>query len=595
METDVKSLDTSGLSTPITSLETAPPSGSDVHAGLLPAGNKSYVSGRQDLPLMHKTIPQLFADTVASHGWREAAVFCQEGIRWSYKDLANQVDDLAAGLRALGMERGDRLGIWSPNRPEWLVTQLATARIGVMLVNINPAYQLVELEYALNKSSSRALIVAERFKKSDYLGMLQSLAPELERAEPGKLVAQRLPHLRVVIRCGAKKSPGMLNYADVLKLGGPAHRNDLDALSATLDPDDPINIQFTSGTTGLPKGATLTHKNITNNAMFVGAAMRFTEQDRLCIAVPLYHCFGMVMGNLTCICTGSKMVFPGEGFDPGDTLAAIAKERCTAVHGVPTMFVAELAHPQFADFDFSSLRTGIMAGAPCPVKVMEEVMQKMHMKEVTIAYGMTETSPVSFQSATDDPINKRVSSVGRVQPHVEVKLVDDNDAIVPVGVKGELCTRGYLVMHGYWDDEEQTKAVLVNGWMHTGDLAVMDKEGYTEIVGRVKDMVIRGGENIYPREIEEFLFRHPKVKQVQAFGVPDAKYGEELCCWIILHHGETAEEEEIRSYCRGQISHFKIPRHMRFVDEIPMTVTGKPQKYLMRDTMIAELASGKTD
>ncbi len=580
------------LSTPITSLGAGRPERAAPGAdSRVPADNRSHVAGRCDLPLMHKTIPQLFADAVAKHGWREAAVFRKEGVRWSYKDLQGQVDRLASSLRALGLGPRDRLGIWSPNRPEWLVAQLATARIGVILVNINPAYQMAEVEFALAKSGCKAVIIAESFKKSNYVDMIRGLAPELERCEPGKLVAQRLPQLRTVIRCGAARTPGMHSYGEVMEMGGPAHLNDLDSLSATLDPDDPINIQFTSGTTGAPKGATLTHKNITNNARFVGEAMRFSEQDRLCIPVPLYHCFGMVMGNLTCICFGAAMVFPGEGFDPGETLAAISAERCTAVHGVPTMFVAELDHPDIADFDLSSLRTGIMAGAPCPIEVMNRVIERMHLKEVTIAYGMTETSPVSFQSSTDDPVDRRVSSIGRVQPHVEVKVVDEGGAIVPVGERGELCTRGYLVMRGYWDEEEKTKEVLVDGWMHTGDLAVIDKDGYAEIVGRAKDMVIRGGENIYPREIEEFLFRHPKVQQVQVFGVPDAKMGEELCCWIIPSPGEEVQEEEIRSFCRGQIAHYKIPRHIRFVDEIPMTVTGKPQKFIMRDRMAEELAA----
>ena len=428
------------------------------------------------------------------------------------------------------------------------------------------------------------------FKSSDYLGMLQSLAPDMQAGEAGRLRLAKLPHLCIVIRLGTEKSAGMLNYADVLGMAGPAQRARLDMLTAELQPDDAINIQFTSGTTGLPKGATLTHRNIVNNGWFVGECMKFTEADILCIPVPLYHCFGMVLSVLACVSHGACMAFPGEGFDPVEVLGAVEAERCTALHGVPTMFIAELDHPEFGRFDLSSLRTGIMAGAPCPIEVMKRVVSDMGMKEVTIAYGMTETSPVSFQSSTDDPLERRVSTVGRIHPHVEVKIVDDAGRTLQPGERGELCTRGYSVLRGYWGDEASfAEAIDAEGWMRTGDLAVIDDEGYCNIVGRVKDMVIRGGENLYPREIEEYLYRMPQIQDVQVFGVPDAKYGEELCAWIVLKPGESLTDEDVRAWCRGQIAHQKIPRHVRFVAEFPMTVTGKPQKFIMRAKMMQDL------
>jgi len=551
---------------------------------------QSYVSGRTDVPLLYETIPAALDRTVEKFGGREALVVRHQDIRWSYYDLKREVDALAAGLLALGLEPGDRIGIWSPNRVEWVVTQFATAKAGLILVNINPAYRLAELEYALNKVGCKAIITADRFKTSDYLGMLEALAPELASAEPGKLDAAKLPALKTVIRMGEDKTPGMLNYADVTRLAGPAMLERLQTVAAGLQPDDAINIQFTSGTTGFPKGATLSHYNILNNGYFVAEAMRFTEEDRLCIPVPLYHCFGMVMGNLGCITHGATMVFPDEAFEPGAVLATIEAERCTALYGVPTMFVAVLEHAEFGRFDLSSLRTGCMAGAPCPIEVMKRVIGDMGMGDVTIAYGMTETSPVSFQSSPDDPLERRVSTVGRIHPHVEVKIVDEQGRITPPGTQGELLTRGYSVMKGYWDDAERTaEAIDDAGWMHTGDLGVIDEEGYGNIVGRVKDMVIRGGENVYPREIEEYLFRHPKVQDVQVFGVPDQRFGEELCAWVVLRDGEQADEEEIREFCRGQIAHYKIPRYVRFVDAFPMTVTGKAQKFAMRDAMIEEL------
>ncbi len=551
---------------------------------------KAHVQGPQDEPLLTVTIPQMLQDTVGRHGARDALVVRHQNIRWTYYDLARAVDDLAAGLLALGLEPGDRIGIWSPNRYEWVVTQFATARAGLVLVNINPAYRLAEVDYALNKVAAKALIIAPSFKTSDYIGMMQTLAPELAQAEPGRLQAQRLPHLRMLIRMGAEKTPGMLNYGDVTRLAGPAQRARLAKITPDLDPDDAINIQFTSGTTGAPKGATLTHRNVVNNGWFIGERMRFTERDRLCIPVPLYHCFGMVLANLACVTHGACMVFPGEGFDPREVLETVAAERCTALHGVPTMFIAELDHPDFRKYDLSSLRTGIMAGAPCPIEVMKRVVADMGMREVTIAYGMTETSPVSFQSTTDDPLERRVSTVGRIHPHVEVKIVDDRGKTARPGERGELLTRGYSVMRGYWDEPEKTRdSIDEGGWMHTGDLATIDEEGYCNIVGRVKDMVIRGGENLYPREIEEYLFRHPKVQAVQVFGVPDDKYGEELCAWVMVKPGERLEPEELKDFCRGQIAHQKIPRYISVVDEFPMTVTGKPQKFLMRAEMVKQL------
>ena len=575
------------LKTPITSLDSGTASG---EASRLPRGGMSHVRGASEPPLLHVTVPQLLESAASRFGGRDAAVFPQFGIRWTYADFREEVDKLAAALLALGVEKGDRVGIWAPNRPEWLTLQFASARIGAILVNINPAYRLSELEYALNKSGCKALLTAAQFKSSDYIGMLQTLAPEWAKCEPGKLSSARLPHMRAVVRAGDEKTPGMLNYDEALACAGPAHRARLDALSAELDPDDAINIQFTSGTTGAPKGATLTHANIINNGRFTAAAMRFSEKDRLCIPVPLYHCFGMVLAVLACVPTGAAMVFPGEAFDPLEALSAVAAEKCTALHGVPTMFVAELDHPEFSRFDLSSLRTGIMAGAPCPIEVMRRVTSEMHMREITIAYGMTETSPISFQSNTDDPLEKRVSTVGRVHPHVEVKIADENGNTVKTGERGELMTRGYSVMKGYWDDEARTaESITPDGWMKTGDLAVLDSEGYCNIVGRVKDMLIRGGENVYPREIEEFLYRHPKAQQAQVFGVPDAKYGEEVCAWIVLKSGESATAEEILEFCRGQIAHYKIPRHIRFVESFPVTISGKPQKFKMREAMIKEL------
>jgi fatty-acyl-CoA synthase len=554
-----------------------------------PRGGLSHVYGASEPALSRRTIPQWLDDTAARWGESAACVFHAEGLRWSWAQLRELSDRLAGALLKLGFGKGERIGIWAPNRSEWILTQYASARIGAILVNINPAYRLAELDYALNKVACKGLITAPGFKTSAYLQMLETLAPELAHCAPGALAAAKLPQLRTVVRMGAEKSPGMYNFADLLALADAASIDAARAASGGLSCEDAINIQFTSGTTGAPKGATLTHLNIVNNAIDVARTMGYGHGDRLCIPVPLYHCFGMVMSSLASAVTGGTMVFPGEGFDAGQTLQAIHDERCTHLHGVPTMFIAELDHPQFARFDLASLRGGIMAGSPCPIEVMKRVNQQMNMREVTIAYGMTETSPVSFQSSTADPLERRVSTVGRVMPHLEVKIVDPEGATVPVGEKGELCTRGYSVMLGYWDDAARTRESVREGWMHTGDLATIDAEGYCNIVGRVKDMLIRGGENVYPREIEEFLFRHPKVGQVQVFGVPDRKYGEEVAAWIVLKPGEQASEEEIRAFCRERIAHYKVPRHVRFVAELPMTVTGKAQKFVMRAKMIEEL------
>ena len=551
---------------------------------------QSYVHGASDKALIGETIGVHFSRAVERWGGLEALVVVHQNIRWTYADLAREVDAFAAGLLALGLEPGDRIGIWSPNNAEWVVTQFATAKAGLILVNINPAYRISELEYALNKVSCKALITAATFKTSDYIAMLNEIAPEIANCAPGALKSARLPHLRTIIQIGPEAAPGLYAFDDIAGLAGDAERARITALADELQFDDPINIQFTSGTTGFPKGATLTHFNILNNGFFVGEAMKLDETDRLCIPVPLYHCFGMVLGNLACITHGSAIIYPDEAFEPLSVLRTVQAEKCTGLHGVPTMFIAELDHPQFAEFDLSTLRTGIMAGSPCPTEVMKRVVDQMNMAEVTIAYGMTETSPVSFQSSTDDTLERRVSTVGRIFPHVEAKIIDEDGRIVAPGETGEFLTRGYSVMQGYWDDPERSaEAIDAAGWMHTGDLAIIDAEGYGNIVGRVKDMVIRGGENVYPREVEEYLFRHPKIQDVQVFGVPDPKYVEEICAWVILNAGETATEDEIKEFCKGQIAHYKVPRYVRFVDEFPMTVTGKAQKFIMRDSMIEEL------
>jgi fatty-acyl-CoA synthase len=550
----------------------------------------SYVCGIADAPLLGDTIGRSL--DLAAQRWanRDAMVSPSHHVRWSWKELAERVDALAAGFLALGLERGARIGVWSLNRPEWALTQFAAAKAGLILVTINPAYRLTELEFALAKVGCAAIVTATAFKTSKYMEMLNTLLPELATSRPGDLHAARLPQLRSVIQVGEPACPGTIPFEEVARMGGERHKTALVALAAQLQFDDPVNIQFTSGTTGSPKGVTLTHHNILNNGYFTGRAMRLTEKDRICIPVPLYHCFGMVMGNLASVTLGAAMVYPGEGFDPLTTLQTIEKEKCTTLYGVPTMFIAELDHPEFFKFDLSSLRTGIMAGAPCPIEVMRRVNEQMNMREVTIAYGMTETSPVSFQSSTDDPLERRVSTVGRIHPHVEVKVVDLEGRVVPRGERGELCTRGYSIMQGYWDEPQKTADVLdQSGWMHTSDIAVIDKEGYCNIVGRIKDMVIRGGENLYPREIEEFLYKHPKIQDVQIFGVADDRYGEELCAWVRVRAGETLTAEDVRGFCQGQIAHNKIPRYVEFVDAFPMTVTGKIQKFVMREQVESRL------
>lgn len=550
----------------------------------------SISSGPTDQLLMNETIGKCFRTTAAAYPDHDGLIVRHQGVSWTYAEYLQRVDELAAGLLALGIKPGDRVGIWAPNCYEWCLTQYATASIGAIMVCINPAYRVYELEYALNKVQCRALITAERFKTSDYLGILRELAPEIDHCQPGALQLEKLPHLDIVVRMGEETSAGMYNFGDVCQLGEQAHYDQLAELGQGLDPDSPINIQFTSGTTGNPKGATLTHNNILNNGKLVGDGMKLTATDRLCIPVPLYHCFGMVMGNLACITHGSAAVFPGEGFDPEATLLTVAEEKCTALHGVPTMFIAELDAPGFEDYDLSSLRTGIMAGATCPVEVMRNVLDHMHMSDVLIAYGQTETSPVNHMTATDDPIEKRVGTVGRTAPHVEVKITDESGETLPIGERGEICVRGYSVMDGYWDDEQRTTETIDSEkWLHSGDIGIMDAEGYVQVVGRIKDMIIRGGENVYPREVEEFLYTHPAILEAQVFGIPHEKYGEEVCAWIQLQDGENLSEEELRSFCKDRITHFKIPSQVRFVSEFPMTVTGKIQKFLMRDDMASSL------
>ncbi|WP_420620640.1 AMP-binding protein [Candidatus Poriferisocius sp.] len=537
--------------------------------------NLSSASGPTTTPLLDETISANLARTVDSHGDRDALISVEQGLRFTYREFAAAVDAAAAGLMALGVQVGDRVGIWSPNCAEWVLVQYATARIGSILVTINPAYRVAELEYVLNQSGISVLVAAESFSHSDYRGMIEK-------------VRDRVPAQQVVYLQTS-------DWEDLLVAGQTVSAEQLEERSAGLLPDDPINIQYTSGTTGFPKGATLSHRNILNNGFFVGEACGYTAADRVCIPVPFYHCFGMVLGNLACTTHGAAIVVPSAGFDAAASLRACEQERCTSLYGVPTMFIAELGEPELDNYNLSSLRTGIMAGSPCPVEVMKQVVDRMNMTEVTIAYGMTETSPVSTQTSADDSLDMRVSTVGRAHPHVEVRIVNpDTGEIVPRGQAGEFMTRGYSVMLGYWDDEARTaEAVDDEGWMHTGDLAVMDDDGYINIVGRIKDMIIRGGENVYPREIEEYLYRHPDVVEVQVVGVPDARYGEEIMAWVQLRDGASLDAEDIKKFCRGQIAHYKIPRYIKFTDEFPMTITGKIQKYLMRKQSIEELGLGE--
>jgi len=551
----------------------------------------SYVHGVSSTPLLGLTVGAAFERAASRWPERPALAVRHQDVHWSYGELKAKVDAFAGGLVALGLEPGERIGVWAPNCAEWVIAQFATAKAGLILVNINPAYRLPELAYALNTVECAALITAPSLKTSNYIEMLNTLMPELAKSLPGQLKSKKIPSLRLVARLGDERSPGMLNFDDIPRMAEAEHHRALEALGQTLQFDDPINIQFTSGTTGTPKAATLTHHNIVNNAYFTGLQMQLGEDDRVCIPVPMYHCFGMVLGTLTCVVHGAAMVFSSAGFDPGAVLATVAAETCTALHGVPTMFIAELDHPGFAKHDLSSLRTGIMAGAPCPVELMKRVMEEMHLSQITIAYGMTETGPVSTQTSIDDPIERRVETVGRVLPHTEIKIVNGDGRIVPCGTPGELMTRGYCVMPKYWNDPERTaKAIDEARWIASGDIAVVDEAGYFQIVGRLKDMLIRGGENIFPREIEEFLYTHPKIEEAEVCGVPDPKYGEEVCAWIKLREGEQATAEEIRAFCEGKIAHFKIPKYIKFVEEFPMTVTGKVQKYMMREAMAEELA-----
>ena len=560
-----------------------------------PPATLSHVRGDTSQPLLDDTVGAMLARIAAAWPDHEALVVPPQGVRWTWREFDDRVTRLAAGLLALGLERGDRIGIWSLNRSEWVLMQFASARAGLVLVNINPAYRTHELEYALERVGCKALVLVRAFKTSNYIGLLREVVPELDQSAPGDLHAARLPMLRHVVVMGdGADVAGAWRFDDVADCRDPDAHARVREMQGLLDAHDPINIQFTSGTTGAPKGATLTHHNVVNNGFFIGERLRFTERDRLCIPVPFYHTFGMVLANLAAVTHGTCMVLPGEGFDPDATLRTVEDERCTALHGVPTMFIAMLAHPRFHDFDLSTLRTGIMAGSTCPIEVMRQVMSKMHMSEVTIAYGMTETSPVSFQTTADDPVDRRVDSVGRIHPHVEVRIADRDGNAVPRGEVGELHTRGYSVMRGYWKDPERTaEAVDADGWMHTGDLATIDDDGYCRIVGRLKDMLIRGGENIYPREIEEFLYTHPDVVDVQVFGVPDRKYGEEACAWIRLSPGATTTARDIRDFCRDKIAHYKIPRYIEFVDDYPLTVSGKVQKHLMREEMTRRLSAGE--
>ncbi|MEM9386343.1 MAG: AMP-binding protein [Pseudomonadota bacterium] len=552
--------------------------------------SSSYVCGTGPEPLRYQTIGMALRESAERWPTGEALVVCEQNVRMSYSELDTAVTRLAAALLALGLTPGDRIGIWSVNCVEWVLTQLAAARAGLVLVTVNPAYRSSELRHALTKTNSRALVFGEGFREASYAQMLSELMPELEVSSPGDTVSTAacpaLEHLVAI----APESPvaAARTFASLGHLVTPQVLAELESITVALQPDDPINVQFTSGTTGLPKGATLSHFNILNNGFFCAQGMRFTARDRLCIPVPLYHCFGMVMGVLGCLTHGATMVFPGASFQAETVLRAVESERCTGLYGVPTMFIAELDHPHFEGFDLSSLRTGIMAGAPCPIEVMRRVIERMHLREITIAYGMTETSPVSFQTAVDDPIEQRVGTVGRIHPHVQVKIVDAKGSTVPRGETGELCTRGYSVMLGYWDDEVRSQESIDRaGWMHTGDQATIDEDGYCRIVGRVKDMIIRGGENIYPREVEEYLYQHPKIQDVAVFGVPDDKYGEQVAAWIRLHDGEQCTEAELRDFCEKQIAYFKIPKYFQFVDEFPMTVTGKIQKFVMRQRLRA--------
>jgi fatty-acyl-CoA synthase len=551
----------------------------------------SYVHGSSSVPLLGETIGSALQRTAEQFGDRDAVISCHQNLQYTYSQLLAEVNRAARAFLALGVQRGDRVGIWSANAAEWMVTQYAAAKAGAILVNINPSYRLRELEFVLNQSGVAILVTARAFRKADYVEMLLGLAPELPSAGNAALHARKLPSLKHVVFLGDDPAPGGVTWAEFMEAGSLSPQSEVDAREALLQFDDPVNIQYTSGTTGSPKGATLSHHNILNNGFFVGEMLRYTPDDRICVPVPFYHCFGCVMGSLAALTHAAAVIIPAESFDPKATLRAIETHRCTSIYGVPTMFISQLEHLASGRFRLESLRTGIMAGAPCPIKVMREVVERMHVPEVTICYGMTETSPVSFQSAVDDPIESRVSTVGRIHPHIECKIVDpETGAVVARGTSGELCTRGYSVMLGYWNNPAATaQAIDAAGWMHTGDLAIMRDDGYVNISGRIKDLIIRGGENIDPREIEEFLYTHPGISEVQVIGVPDAKYGEEVCAWVRLRTDETAGAEELRQFCRGQIATYKIPRYIRFTTDFPTTVTGKIQKFRMREISIGEL------
>lgn len=551
----------------------------------------SYASGTSDKPLLGMTIGEAFDRTVSLHADREAIISIHQNMRLTYRQLSEQVNIAAKALMALGLQKGDRIGIWSPNNLEWLITQYASAKIGSVLVTINPAYRSHELDYVLKQSGCRALVIQNQFKTSDYEGMVRELCPQLNRCLPGQLEHSEFKSLSSVISMTSSSVTGIFNWQAMLALASSTSDDELQLRAQQLDMDEAINIQYTSGTTGFPKGATLSHHNILNNGYFTAGTMNFTEVDKLVVPVPLYHCFGMVMANLGCLTHGACLVYPSEGFEPEAVLQAVQQEQATALYGVPTMFIAELALDNFTDYDLSSLRTGVMAGAPCPVETMKQVNELMHMTEVEIAYGMTETSPVSFQTRVDAPLAKRVSTVGTVHPHVEVKIIDaETGKTCPVNEMGELCTRGYSVMIGYWENDAATASAIDDaGWMHTGDIAIMDNEGYVNIVGRIKDMIVRGGENVYPREIEEYLMNHDSIEDVQVTGVPDPKFGEEIIAWVSLKSGAKMNEDDIKAFCKGKIAHYKVPRYIKFTDEFPMTVTGKIQKYKMRQVSIAEL------
>ena len=551
----------------------------------------SYKCGISDEPLLGITIGDKFDEIVSLFPDNEALIVHHQNIRFTYRQLQKQVNDCAKALLTIGIKKGERVGIWSSNRYEWTVLQFATAKIGAILVNINPAYRIHELEYALNQSGCRMLVIADKFKTSNYERMIFELAPELAFAGVGRLHATILPELTTVISLSGTPPKGILSWSAFLDKSVRCSTEKLTKRQKELSFDDPINIQYTSGTTGFPKGATLSHHNILNNAFFVANRMKFTDKERVIIPVPLYHCFGMVLGNLGCMTHGATMVYPGEGFDPLAVLQAVEREKATALYGVPTMFIAELEHPDFDKFDLNSLRTGIMAGAPCPVEIMKKVHELMYMQDIQIAYGMTEISPVCTQTKMGTPLEKQISTVGQVHPHLEVKIIDTETGLTaPLGTTGELCARGYSVMLGYWNNEEQTKSAIDSArWIHTEDLATMDEEGYVNIVGRIKDMIIRGGENIYPTEIEEFFYTHPKISDVKVIGVPDAKYGEAVMAWVLLKEGEKATAEELTEYCKGNIAHFKVPKYFKFTESFPMTVTGKIRKIEMRQISIKEL------